>query len=365
MISGDRTLAAGKASAFGNMLEEFHTHFDRIDIICPRVQGAGPEVRRIHDNIHLHPSSGSLAMEPGFIRRKGEELFVAHRHGVATVHDYPPFYNGFGARLLKKRTGIPTVLELHHLIGWPHAASMKELLGKMASRAVLPSHIRHFDAVRVVNGSVKEVLVSWGVPEEKIHVVPSVYLDHTIVDETKAVKKQYDIVFCARLVENKGLLQTIDAVKLLPDATLLVIGDGPLRAKAEARARSLGSRVTFTGWLPSARDVLMALASGKVFVMNSKSEGNPRVAVEAMACEVPVVATKVGIMPDIMKDGVNGLFTTGKPKDLAAKIQSLLTDPSLLFLLGKEAAKVTERFEKESAIHAYADFLKSQVHSRS
>lgn len=358
MISGDRNVVAGRACAFSETLAELPAHFERIDILCPRVK-ATPQVRVLHGNVYLHPASGSLLSQPSYILQKGRELWKAHRHDVMTVHDYPPFYNGIGARWLRKATGIPAVLEIHHIVGWPKAASVSEYIGRVMSRMFLPSHCQQFDGVRVVNGTVKQVLASWGVPEKMLRIVPSFYLDHELLQASKHQPKTHDLVFCSRLVSNKRLLPVLDALEHLPDATLLVIGDGPLRAQAEKRAKAFGARVKFTGWLPSHADVPRALASGKIFVMNSASEGGPRVALEAMALGLPVLATRVGVLPDIVQDGVNGMFTNGTPQDIAAKAGMLLADPARSAAMGREAEKVTERFEKKTAIRAYADFLKS------
>lgn len=358
MISGDRNVVAGTACAFSDTLAELHTHFERIDILCPRVE-AMPQVRVLHGNVYLHPASGSLLSQPSYILQKGRELWKAHRHDVMTVHDYPPFYNGIGARWLRKATGIPAILEIHHIVGWPKAASVSEYIGRVLSRMFLPSHCQKFEAVRIVNATVKNVLASWGVPEKILRIVPSFYLDHELLQSSKHQPKTHDLVFCSRLVSNKGLLSVLGALEHLPDATLLVIGDGPLRAQAEKRAKAFGARVTFTGWLPTHADVLRALSSGKIFVMNSASEGGPRVALEAMALGLPILATRVGVLPDIVQDGVNGMFTDATPKDIAGKARILLGDPARCTAMGREAEKVTRQFEKKAAICAYADFLKS------
>jgi glycosyltransferase involved in cell wall biosynthesis len=279
-----------------------------------------------------------------------------------TVHDFPPFYNGLGAFWLKKCIGIPTVLEIHHIIGWPKASSLTEYAGRILSEMILPSHCRRFDAVRVVNSEVKNILSSWGVSEKSIHVVPSFYLDHALIATAKNQPKTYDLVFCSRLVDNKRLLPVIDVLEQLPEATLLVVGDGPMRKKAEMRAQKFGRRVTFTGWLPSQADVLKHVASGKIFIMNSSSEGGPRAAIEAMALGLPLLTTRVGVMPDVVRDGVNGQFTDGTENDIAMKAKTLLADSGRISAMGLEAAKVTQSFEKTAAIRTYANFLQSQVH---
>lgn len=361
MISGDRSLSIGKAGAFLSTLEELHTHFERIDIICPRPAGDGRQTRQILGNVHIHPSSSSLLMQPFFIRKKGLELWKEHQHDAMTVHDYPPFYNSIGARMLRRKAKIPTSVEIHHIVGWPKPASLSERIGRTLSKHFLPSQLQHFDAVRTVNESVKNLLTTWGVLPQKIQIVPSAYLDHSLIDAAKNPTKKYDIVFCGRLTANKGLLPLIEALRKISGSTMLVIGDGPLKSTAEARVQALGlgSRVTFAGWLPTSQDTARAIASGRLFVMNSKSEGNPRVAVEAMAYGLPIVATKVGIMPDILREGVNGMFTDGSAKDLARVIGNALQDSNKLESMGREAAAIRNRFEKKASIKNYAEFLKS------
>ena len=361
MISGDRSVAAGKSGAFSETLKELHVHFERIDIICPAIK-SDQQVRVLHGNVYLHPASGGLLSQPSYILQKGRELFKAHSHDVMTVHDYPPFYNGIGARWLQASIRIPAVVEIHHVVGWPKAAGIMEFFGRLLSRMFLPSHLTKFAAVRVVSGATQRLLLAWGVPPRHVTVVPSFYLHHEAIRSAKNQSKKYDLVFCSRLVANKGLLATIDALHDLPDATMLVVGDGPLRRTAEERAKDIRSRISFTGWLPTHDDVLNAVASGKVFVMNSGSEGGPRSALEAMALGLPVLATKVGVMPDVVREGVNGFFIDGSSSDLAQKASKLLADPLQIAAMSSEAAKVTDAYERTSLIKAYANFLKAQVH---
>ncbi len=362
MITGDRSILRPRnQSAFALMLEELRHHFERIDILCPRGIVDVREVRSLHGNVFVHASTTGRFGQPFFLRDRGAALIAAHKHDVMSVHDYPPFLNGWGARMLKAKTGIPMEMEIHHIVGWPVAATLFEWVGRSLTKRYIAAHSAHFDRVRVVNATVKATLKSWGVPAEKIRIVPSVYLDHAIVDTARNQQKKYDMTFAARLVDNKGLMEVIDALGEMPGKTLRIIGDGPLRADAEAHVRTHGiaDRVTFSGWIPTAEAYAAAVAEGHIFLMNSKSEGNPRVAVEAMALGLPVVATKVGIMPDLVEDGVNGVFTDGTATDIVAKAGRLLADPALMSRLGAAAERVKDRFEKKSAIKAYADFLKS------
>jgi glycosyltransferase involved in cell wall biosynthesis len=364
MISGDRSLTQGKKGAFWYTLERLQHSFERIDIVCPRVRKT---VGSQHfQNVFLHPSPWPLLFQPFWILRKGKELVARHKHEAMTVHDYPPFYNGAGARWLSKRTGVPYAIEIHHIVGYPVASSCAEWFGRVLSRLCLPWDAKGCSRVRTVNQSVRNTLVSWGVPSGKVDVVPSFYLDADVFKPDMLAPKQWDIAFCARLVANKGLDDVLEAVKLLPSATLLVIGDGPLRSSFEKQAKRLGiaSRVTFAGWLPSREAVVSALHAARVFVMASRSEGGPRVALEAMACGLPVVATRVGVMPEVIENGRSGIFVPSYPRPMAEAIALLLSDTALRGRMGSQAARIIERFDRKTAIAAYAKFLQS-IPSRS
>jgi len=365
MISGDRSVLSGKRGAFWYTLEAFSKHWGRIDIICPYVDidTSNPDTLTFFGNVHFHPSpQKSLWSQPAWILKKGMQLHALFHHNVMTVHEYPPFYNGIGARKLLKRMKIGSVLELHHLVGYPDPASLTERIGRMLSRLYLPFEIRSFDVVRTVSKPAAERLLSWKVQKSKVSVVPSFYLDHQVFAALQQpAKKQYDVAFCGRLVENKGLDTLLRAIAKRPRITLLVIGDGPERKRCEELARQLdiSERVEFRGWLAEQDDVLRTLMNAKVFVMNSLSEGGPRIALEAMACGLPVVVTKVGVMPDVIEDGKSGLFTSGTPDNLIVMIERLLQDEALRIQMGQEAKGVLQRFEREKLIANYARFLQS------
>jgi len=318
---------------------------------------------------HCNSAPHGLFYQPFWILKKGRELVETHHHDVMTVHDYPPFYNGHGAQRLQRKIGIPCALEVHHIVGYPRAGSIVELVGRWMSRWCLPCCAKSAKALRCVSRAVASVLEKWGIPKEKIHIVPSFYLDREALQPDPRVEKKYDIVFCARLVANKGLGELLKALTLLPGVRLLIVGSEPGKSSVDASsqwmklAKKLGvsDRVVFRGWLEEQSDVYRSLQEAKVFVMNSKSEGGPRVSLEAMALGIPVLSTKVGVMPDVIEDGVNGIFTNGEPDDLAQKIKRLLGDEKERERMRSEARKILDRFERRTLIKGYADFLKDLV----
>jgi len=113
-----------------------------------------------------------------------------------------------------------------------------------------------------------------------------------------------------------------------------VVGDGPLRPDLEHRAAMLGlaGTVTFTGYRSDAARLLAGL---DVLVVPSRSDGSPLVVCEAMAAGVPVVASRVGGLPDLVEDGGSGLLVRpGEAEDLARALVSLLLDPEAARRLG-------------------------------
>lgn len=366
MISGDRAVLAGKEGAFYQTLQEFHVHWDHIDIICPKVSKKDLKLqsRVLFGNVFFHPSPWPLLLQPLWIILQGRRIFRRCPYDVVTVHEYPPFYNGIGALLLRFFIRKSTVLEVHHIVGDPVAASLSERIGYLLSRLWLPIVGRGVTAVRTVNQHVAKKLRAWGIPQRLLHVVHSFYLNHAaLTGISPPIPLPFDVVFCGRIVANKGLDEVLRAIALVPHARLLVIGDGPEKAHAQKLARELKvlDRTEFRGWMSNASDVYKAMLSAKVFIMNSLSEGGPRVALEAMALGLPVLTTRVGIMQEVIIDRENGIFTTGKAPDVAMHLTELLKDVALRERLGKNAAMITERFERKHLIERYAHFLKSLV----
>ena len=152
----------------------------------------------------------------------------------------------------------------------------------------------------------------------------------------------------ARLTAQKAHQVLFDAIAHdagLSKLHLLVVGDGELRAQLTARAVTLGiqGRVHFLG---ARRDLGNVLASIDLFAMPSYWEGLPLSMVLAMGAGLPVVASRVAGIPEVVKDGVSGLLVApGDVADLAAALNRIVHDDTLRVLLGQEArAFVRPRF---------------------
>lgn len=164
--------------------------------------------------------------------------------------------------------------------------------------------------------------------------------------------KRRDIVCVARLSAEKGHLGLLEAIAPL-DATLTLVGDGPLLAEIEAAVArlGLGGRVRFVGRLDEAA-TLATIARADLLVLPSFMEGLPIVLMEAMAIGVPVIGSRVAGVPELIEDGVEGLlFRPGDWADLRRQIARVLEDPALGDRLVRAArAKVEGEFDIATAV---------------
>ena len=119
--------------------------------------------------------------------------------------------------------------------------------------------------------------------------------------------------------------------------------------------------VTSFGWAKDSIEVASLLNQSKVLVMPSYNEGGPRVVLEAMACGVPVLATPVGMVPDIIKDGESGGVIDWNPVDISQKAQELLENTDKYQKYQASGLQIARNFEKQAAIKNYAEKLQKCV----
>jgi len=161
---------------------------------------------------------------------------------------------------------------------------------------------------------------------------------HAVSAEPRPVRR---IVTVARFRPEKGLDTFIDAARLalarVPDLEFALAGDGPLAADLRSRvqAADLGERIRFLGLRD---DIPGVLRAHDAFVLSSRSEAFPNAVLEAMATALPIVATRVGGVPELIEHGRSGLLVApGSPADLAAAIVDLALRPTFARALGQRA----------------------------
>jgi glycosyltransferase involved in cell wall biosynthesis len=278
------------------------------------------------------------------IEERGVSVLHAH-FGVEGVYIAPT------ARAL----GVPLVTTLH---GFDVTIGKRQLL---ASRK--PSWINYVTwrdslfeggaAFVCVSEYIRRRALEWGYPAGRTTVLP-IGVDTDLIKPVP-VGEAPRIVHVARLVEVKGtadLLRAFAVVRRrLPAAELVIIGDGPLRARLGALADELGvaGAVRFLGARPHP-EVLAQIAASSVLCLpsatapNDAQEGLGMVLLEAAATGRPVVGTDHGGIPEAVVDGVTGYLVPERdPEALAERLHALIADPDLGERLGAAGRAMVER----------------------
>ncbi len=201
------------------------------------------------------------------------------------------------------------------------------------------------EAVRVICPSeyLRQIALTWGLPEGRVVTIrnpaPPVDGAPSRSEARAALGVGGQVLgFAGRLTAQKDLDLALEAVRAT-GATLLLLGDGPERPRLETRARELGlaERVRFLG-AGSRLDVLTVFRAADVSLLSSSWENMPHTVLESLAVGTPVIATSVGGVPEVVRDGENGLLVpAGDHPAFVAAVQRALADPVLLTRLAAAA----------------------------
>jgi glycosyltransferase involved in cell wall biosynthesis len=204
----------------------------------------------------------------------------------------------------------------------------------------------------VISESTRDDLVERGFPESSIEVIHC-GIDHQVyhVDPRGAKFAQPTILYLGRLKKYKSVQHLIEAfedvMQRMPEARLVIIGDGDYRQALEAlaRKRGVGEHVTFTGFI-AAEDKVRYLQRAWVAVCPSLKEGWGLTNIEANACGTVVVAADVPGLRDSVSHGTNGfLYPYGDTGALAEQLHTLLTEPSVRTQLESGAIEWARQFD--------------------
>jgi len=185
-------------------------------------------------------------------------------------------------------------------------------------------------------------------PEQNIAVMPNA-IDYGPFQRVPTVRSREDyplrLVFVGRLDRGKGLYETLQGLRLAHemgvDARLTIAGEGPEEARLKRYAQALGiaSRVSFVGGVFGPEKVNL-FAQADVFILPSYSEGLPYALLEAMAAGIPVIATPVGAIPDVVAHGTHGFLVPPRDgKAIAEAIAALGTHRDQLTWMSRAARR--------------------------
>ena len=275
------------------------------------------------------------------------------------------------SHFLNRLAGLPGIapwVAFHHGYTWP---TLKARAYNQLDRLSL----RSAKKVLTVSVPFRDQLAAFGVRPERIEIIHNAIpagwgAQACRPEEAEALRARAGIdpgrkviLIVGRLSREKDHLTLLEAVNRLRATVmphLVIVGEGPERSRIEARMRQLGlgSYVTFTGQQNSA-EPWYGIAD--VAVLSSLSEGSPNALLEAMATNVPIVATAVGGVPEIVTHDESALLIDpGDPESMTAAIARLLTEPGLAERLKKRSRQlILERHEPEARTRKLVSIYRS------
>lgn len=299
-------------------------------------------------------------------------IYLKLRFGVDIFDASEVAGGGTAVTILKFLTGTPSVIEVQgEIFKKPeNKQNMKGRLLQKIGRFAMKRAAR----IRVISHAIFNQVKEQGILESKIRLV-SLRVDLDLFHSqlsTSDVGTGGDKVgiikigYLGRLVDGKGLEDLLVAMSnikcQMSNVHLLIFGAGPLEGKLKKIAQDLSieDKIEWRGFVPYS-ETPEAFSEIDIFVYPSWHEGFGRSIMEAMAMEKAVVATNVGGIPDLVKDGENGfLVPPHRPEMLAEKIEILIENGNLRKKFGEAGRKwVSENFEWNDGIKKFAElFLK-------
>lgn len=213
-------------------------------------------------------------------------------------------------------------------------------------RASRTASLRRAAHVFVPSAYLRAVALGWGLEPRRVSVLPNPAPSVPPLPPREELRAwlvegpAFLLAFAGRLTAQKDLDVALEAVAGIPAVTLAILGEGPERPALEARAATLGpgGRARFLGG-GDREDVLRLFRAADASVLSSAWENFPHTVVESLAVGTPVVATAVGGVPEVVRDGENGLLVPPRdPQALAAAIRRLVDDTALRARLAAAAA---------------------------
>ena len=219
--------------------------------------------------------------------------------------------DSFGAALVSHALKKPLVIKVH---GSDVNLSSKYLL----RRKMISYAFKKAEKIIAVSNALKEKIISFGIPGEKVEIIQNginteLFKPMDKVECRKKLSLPLDkkiVLFVGNLEKVKGVDILLDAVKNLPeDIHLVIVGNGSLMKNAIriTQDAELTNRISFIGSRPH-NEIPAWMNASDVFCLPSRNEGCPNVVLEALACDVPIVASKVGGIPELIKGEEYGIL---------------------------------------------------------
>lgn len=349
----------GAETLLVNLMRSFDGARIRPQVICLKDKGVLGE--EISGEFPVHSQLIRSRWDAGVLLRLRELLHREQMSGVVTVGAGDKMFWG---RLAARSMKLPVVISALHSTGWPDGVGR-------ANRLLTPLT----DAFVAVAHAHGQFLVDFErFPAEKVHVIPNGIDTQRFQYSASARSAQRSVwgwdestPVCgvvAALRPEKNLQLFLRAATLvlrdLPTAGFVIVGSGPEEAGLRAAATELGiaDRVRFLGMRKDTPEILAGL---DLFALTSDNEASPVSILEALSVERPVVATKVGSVPETVLENETGfLVPTGQAEPMAAAWLKVLSDRELGRQLGQTGRqRVVNHHSLQSMTNGYMDLIES------
>lgn len=357
----------------------------------------GSEIRKLGHNYYIFAPGypGYVDDEPGVFRfrsikaptnpdyRLAIPLSISvttllRKLQVDVVHTHSPFLMGGLGAYCAHRVGLPLVFTYHTLYEeYVHYSPVARGLVRKLVRKISKDYCNKCDIVIAPTRVIHDLLVGYGVKTEIVVNPTGIDLSRYEDLDKNWLRLKYGIpeeqrilLFVGRLGEEKNvrfLLRSFaEIARYHQNATLVLVGGGPLREELEELASSLEleSRVVFAGPIPP-QNMPTVYAGADILVFPSMTDTQGLVITEAMAAGLPVVAIRAYGAANMVDDGVNGLLTSNDETEFAQAVVSLLNDTSLYNRLAVGTREKAEEMSSSRRARRLEEIYRSAIQKKS
>ena len=336
----------GVEMVVSNLAGRQHEMGHEVLVLTPRIRGIDNSVSVPYRVVHYQrPSSKRYLTRQVLVRLLWEHA----KRPFDILHCHSAYPHGYVTSTFSRLTGIPVIITPHGPTDIMRAERIRRS-PKLENRLALG--LRTAAGITAISNDIfEEILSIGGISEEKVRIIPN-GVNLADFRDVEPYKADYPYIMAmGRMVPQKGfdrlLVSFARVAGQLRNLRLLMAGEGVNRRDYEALARKLGiaERVRFLG-LVQGTEKIRLLKGARFFVCPSRFEPFGIVVLEAMAAGLPVLANRVGGIPDILEEGVQGILTDpDSAEEMGLEIVTMNNSPEWLDRMGRAASEKASLYD--------------------